>query len=328
MELAPADLMMWGMGGLITLGIIIYALMPSSENKALERRLQRVSGATAEAETDVPKVQLRRDQKDSGIAIFDHFIKNVLPNPDKMRSRLQRSGLKLSISEYLLITMLAVCIFIGLFKLAFGLKTMLAVLLGLSLGLFLPHAFVGSMGKRRIKAFMKYVPESIDAMVRGIRSGLPISESINVVAAEMPDPIGGEFRSIRDSVRMGRTLEDAMWDVAKRIDLPEYRYFIIALAIQKETGGNLAETLSNVGDVLRKRRQIKLKIKAMSSEAKASAMILGALPFIMILVLGAVSPEYIGLLFNDPRGNILCAIALFIMGTGIFIMAQMINFEI
>lgn len=328
MELAPADLMMWGMGGLITLGIIIYALMPSSENKALTRRLQRVSGTTAEVETDAPKVQLRRDQKDSGIAVFDHFIKNVLPNPDKIRSRLQRSGLKLSISEYLLITMLAVCVFIALFKLAFGLKTMLAVLLGLSLGLFLPHAFIGSMGKRRIKAFMKYFPESIDAMVRGIRSGLPISESINVVAAEMPDPIGGEFRSIRDSVRMGRTLEDAMWDVARRIDLPEYRYLIIALAIQKETGGNLAETLSNVGDVLRKRRQIKLKIKAMSSEAKASAMILGALPFIMILVLGAVSPEYIGLLFNDPRGNILCAIALFIMGTGIFIMAQMINFEI
>jgi tight adherence protein B len=165
-------------------------------------------------------------------------------------------------------------------------------------------------------------------MVRSIKSGLPIAEAINVVASEMPDPIGTEFGHIRDGVRMGRSLEEAMWDVARRVDIPEYRYLIIALSIQRETGGNLSETLSNVGEVLRKRRQLKLKIKAMSSEAKASAMILGALPFIVTGVLGLVSPDYVGMLFHDPRGHILLGIAGSMLGSGIWIMSQMINFEI
>jgi tight adherence protein B len=213
-------------------------------------------------------------------------------------------------------------------KMLVGTKPLVAILGGIGLGVYLPHMIIGMKGNKRIKNFLKYFPESIDAMVRGIRSGLPITESISVVAEEMPDPIGTEFQAIRDNIRMGRGLEESMWDVAKRIDIPEFRYLIIALSIQRETGGNLAETLGNVAEVLRRRRQLKLKIKAMSSEAKASAMILGALPFIMILVLGAVSPEYIGTLFNDPRGNMLCFIAIGIMGTGIYIMAQMINFEI
>lgn len=323
------DLVTWGVGLVFVLGILIYALMPSSESKALDRRLKRVSESGAgEEEVVAPKIQLRREQKDSGIAAFDRFIKTAMPNPDKIRTRLARTGKKISIAEYLLITLLCIAVFFAVFNYLLGLKPVVALLLGLTLGLFFPHAVIGMMGKKRIKGFLKFFPESIDAMVRGIRSGLPIIESIGVVAQEMPDPIGTEFRGIRDAVRMGRTLEDAMWDVAKRIDLPEFRYLIIALSIQKETGGNLAETLANVADVLRRRRQMKLKINAMSSEAKASSMILGALPFIMILVLGAVAPEYIGLLFSDPRGNVLCGIAVSIMGTGIWIMAQMINFEI
>jgi tight adherence protein B len=330
MDLANPDLMMWGLALFFTLGIVIYALMPSGESKALDRRLKRISEDEDDIakRDDAPKVQLRREQKDSGIAAFDHFIKNVLPNPDKIRARLARTGKKINISEYLLITMLAIAIFFALFNYIFGLKTIVAILLGVAMGLFLPHMVIGMMGAKRLKNFLKFFPESIDTMVRGIRSGLPITESIGVVAQEMPDPIGHEFRGVRDGVRMGRSIEEAMWDVAKRIDLPEYRYLIIALSIQKETGGNLAETLANVAEVLRRRRQMKLKIKAMSSEAKASAMILGALPFIMIVVLGAVSPEYIAVLFNDPRGNVLCGIALGIMGLGIFIMSQMINFEI
>lgn len=323
------DIMMYGVGGIMLLGIVIYALMPSHDDKALDRRIRDLGEEKEEKKkADAPKVQLRREQKDSGIEALDHFIKNVLPNPDKIRARLARTGKKITISEYLLINVLAVAVFYLLFHLVLGLKLFVAILLSLALGLFLPHAVIGRMGAKRIRNFLKFFPESIDAMVRGIRSGLPIIESIGVVAQEMPDPIGTEFKGIKDAVRMGRSMEDAMWDVAKRIDLPEFRYLIIALSIQKETGGNLAETLSNVGDVLRKRRQMKLKIKAMSSEAKASSMILGALPFIMILVLGAVSPEYIGVLFNDPRGNVLCGIAASIMGMGIYIMSQMINFEI
>lgn len=322
----------------ITLGFVavalialIFVLLPNKGEGALASRLKRARGEAQKPEktkdSAAPKVQLKREMKDSGIPLLDRVIKAALPNPDKVRQRLAATGAGLSISEYLLITALAVAVFVFIFRALVGMKLLGAVFLGLALGLWLPHTVTGMMARSRSKKFIKFFPESIDAMVRGIRSGLPVSESINTVAEEMPDPIGKEFRTIRDSVRMGVPLETAMWDVAKRIDVPEYRYLIIALSIQRETGGNLAETLANVSDVLRKRRQMKLKIKAMSSEAKASAMILGALPFIMILVLGAVSPDYIGTLFNDPRGNILLGIAGSIMGLGIFIMAQMINFD-
>ena len=326
----PDMLMMLG-GGFITLMILAFALVPSSDTKVLEKRIKRVSGMNEKPEKksiELPKVELKRSTKDSGIPFFDKVIKTALPNPEKLRNRLARTGMRMTISEYLLLTGLMVGIFFMLFHLLFGQKLMPSVLLSTMLGIWILHVFIGMKGKKRCKNFIKFFPESIDAMVRGIRSGLPISEAINVVGDEMPDPIGFEFRSIRDAVRMGRSLEDAMWDVAKRIDVPEYRYLIIALYIQKETGGNLAETLANVSEVLRKRRQIKLKIKAMSSEAKASAMILGALPFLVATVLGVVASEYVMLLFNDPRGNILLGIAFGMLGFGIWIMSQMINFEI
>ncbi len=326
----PDMLMMLG-GGVITIIVLIVALMPGGDSQTLEKRIKRVSGMEEKPEKKQaagPKVELKRSVKDSGIPFFDNFIKTALPNPEKLRNRLARTGMRMTISEYLLVTGLMIGIFFMLFHVIFGQKLLPSTLLSLMLGIWLPHVFIGMKGKKRCKEFIKFFPESIDAMVRGIRSGLPISESINVVGDEMPDPIGYEFRTIKDAVRMGRSLEDAMWDVAKRVDVPEYRYLIIALAIQKETGGNLGETLANVSEVLRKRRQIKLKIKAMSSEAKASAMILGALPFIVSIVLGLVATEYIMLLFNDPRGNILLGIAFGMLGFGIWIMAQMINFEI
>ena len=173
------------------------------------------------------------------------------------------------------------------------------------LGLLVPHAVTGIMGARRMKKFIATFPEAIDTMCRGIRSGLPITESIGSVGREMPDPIGIEFHRISDGVRMGKTLEAAMWEVAQRINTPEFRFLIIAMAIQKETGGNLAETLGNLADLIRKRRQLRLKIKAMSSEAKASAMIIGSLPFIMFTLLLVVNSEYVMVLFHRTEGRII-----------------------
>src|SRR5262249_23073657 len=151
-------------------------------------------------------------------------------------------------------------------------------------------------------------PEAIDTMCRGIRSGLPVTESIAAVGREMPDPVGIEFHRIADGLRMGRSLEDSMWEVAKRISSPEVRFLSIAMAIQKETGGSLAETLGNLADLIRKRRQLRLKIKAMSSEARASAMIIGSLPFVMFTLLLIVNSEYIMTLFNNTGGKILMGI--------------------
>ena len=165
-------------------------------------------------------------------------------------------------------------------------------------------------------------------MVRGLRSGLPITETLGVVASEIPGPVGIEFRMVADKMKIGRTMEAALQETADRLGTPEFQFFVITLAIQRETGGNLAETLSNLADVLRKRAQMKLKIRAMSSESKASAWIVGSLPFIVFGLVWFINPHYMGGFFVDQRLIVAGLGGLVWMSIGAFIMAKMVNFEI
>ncbi len=312
---------------LVMAGVFGLLYMLGAPGRTFNRRLRLVLGAPAAA-PGAPELHLERRVQDSAIPSFDRLIKTLLPNVEKFRNWLARTGLSLTVGEFLLVSALAGVGGFALFHLVFEVKIAGALLGAGAAGWLLPRAWVNGLARKRAKNFIRFFPESIDAMVRSIRSGLPVAEAVNVVAEEMPDPVGAEFRAIRDGVRMGRSLEEAMWDVARHVDVPEYRYLIIALSIQRETGGNLGETLANVAEVLRKRRQIKLKIKAMSSEARASAMILGALPFVVVGILALVSSGYVAILFSDPRGHVLLGIALGMMGTGMWLMAQMISFEI
>ena len=165
-------------------------------------------------------------------------------------------------------------------------------------------------------------------MVRSLRAGIPISEAIATVANDAPEPISTEFKRVSDTVKLGKSVEDGLWKVAKRIDLPDFKFLIIAISIQRETGGNLAETLAGLANMLRKRRQIKLKIKAMSSEARASAWIIGSLPFIMFFLLWLANDDYVMTLINDPRGIYLIGAGLTMIASGVGVMAKMVRFEI
>jgi tight adherence protein B len=209
-----------------------------------------------------------------------------------------------------------------------GLPIILALLAGIAAGLGLPHMVIGSMIKRRITKFTSKFPDAIELLVRGLRSGLPISETLGVVGSELPGPVGEEFRMVADKMKIGRTMEAALQETADRLGTPEFQFFVITLAIQRETGGNLAETLSNLADVLRKRAQMKLKISAMSSESKASAYIIGSLPFGVFGIIMFLNPRYMGTFFVDERLIIAGLGGLVWMGIGAFIMRQMINFEI
>ena len=156
------------------------------------------------------------------------------------------------------------------------------------------------MIKRRVAKFNSNFPDAIELMVRGLRSGLPITETLGIVAGEIGGPVGLEFRAVSDKMKIGRTMEAALQDTADRLGTAEFQFFVITLAIQRETGGNLAETLSNLADVLRKRAQMKLKIRAMSSESKASAYIVGSLPFIVFTLVYLMNPDYMGRLLHRP----------------------------
>jgi tight adherence protein B len=195
-------------------------------------------------------------------------------------------------------------------------------------GLGLPHMVVGHMIKRRLNGFVAKFPDAIELLVRGLRSGLPVTETLGIVSSEVPGPVGEEFKLVTERIKIGRTMEDALQDTADRLNMPEFSFFCITLAIQRETGGNLAETLANLADVLRKRAQMKLKIKAMSSESKASAYIVGSLPFIVFGMIYSINPQYLGGFFVDTRLMIVGVGGLCWMGIGAFIMAQMVNFEI
>ncbi len=270
---------------------------------------------------------LKRNQGRSWTAAED-LAKRYLPRQTAIRDRLQRTGKTITIGTYALICVgLGVLVF-GAAWLLGGLPPLLASLAGLIAGVAVPHMAIGFLGARRKKKFLKILPDAIDLIVRGLKSGLPVTESIAAVGAEMADPVGTEFRRISDSVRFGQQLEMAVWDTAKRMDTPEFNFFVISMSIQRETGGNLAEALGNLSDILRGRQQMALKIKAMSSEARASAYILGSLPFIMFTVVYMISPGYAGQLFTDPRGMILVGAGVTSMLIGIAVMIKMVRFEV
>lgn len=317
-------------GGSVVMVLIVLLMMGGSEpSGSLKKRLDRVGGTTpAKSLKDTTTNSLRRRTSDSNIPLLDKLIKATLPNPQKMRERLERTGRNISLGEYLIINLLSMLVCYLIFVYMIEWTKVVSFFMAIAVGLYLPHRITGRMGTKRINKFLANFPEAIDTICRGLRSGLPITETITTVGNELPDPIGIEFTRVSDGVRMGRSLEDSMWDVSKRLDTPEFRFFIIALAIQRETGGNLAETLANLAELLRKRRQLRLKIRAMSSEARASAMIIGSLPFVMFTLLMVVNTEYMMILLDDIRGKVLMGGGLSWLSLGVFFMKQMINFEI
>lgn len=266
--------------------------------------------------------------KESEVPGLDQILKRWLPRREALHLRLERTGRQISIGYYV-VSCVVVGIVTAVAVLVFSpLPAVLSATIGIAVGLMVPHVVVGIMAAGRRKAFLGNFPEAIDLIVRGVRSGLPVSESLGVVGKELPDPVGEEFRRIEQAMRLGRTMDQAMWDAARRIDVTEFNFFVISLSVQRETGGNLAETLENLGDILRRRRQMRLKVKALSSEAKASAYLLGSLPFVMFVMMMLVNSDYATTLIVDSRGHLMMAGGMLSLSVGAAVMAKMCRFEI
>ncbi len=278
---------------------------------------------------DVPEIlNLRRDDSDSSIASLDRAVKRWLPRRQKLRDRLARTGRAISIGQFLLVCVLVMVLTAAGLVQFFRFPPLLAGIMALAIGAGLPYLIVGMMGNRRLDKFARQFPDAIDIMVRGLRAGMPMHDSIQVVAGEIADPVGVEFRKIDQAVLVGQPLDQALNDAAKRISVQEFQFFVVSLALQRETGGNLAETLANLSDILRRRRQMRLKIKAISSEARASAWVIGLLPFIMFAILMGINAPYVLKLFEDSRGLIMTGVGLFSIGLGVLVMNKMMRFEI
>ncbi len=243
-----------------------------------------------------------------------------------LAARLKQAGLSLKVRTFYIISAV-VGVVATLVALVLGLHILVVLGVALIFGLGLPRWVVGFLAKGRMKKFSLEFPNAVDVIVRGIKSGLPVHECFKIIGRESPAPLGPEFQKLVEGLGVGLTLEQALDKMYERMPTPELRFFTIVIAIQQKTGGNLAEALGNLSTVLRARRMMGEKIKALSSEALASAGIIASLPPVVMGMVLLTSPAYMMPLFNDFRGNFMLLVAVALMATGVFVMKRMISFK-
>lgn len=312
-------------GAAAAIMLLFAALSGPNASKQSTRRLQQVRFRHSESTT--AKVEAQYRKAIAARTPRSYRVAGSGSRREALALRLHRTGKGWTLTGYLYASL---GIGFGVLLLVFlqSHSLLLALPAGMLVGAAVPHVAVNWAINKRTNAFVARFPDALELLVRGLRSGLPITETLGVVASEVPGPVGQEFKLVTDRIKVGRTMEEALQDTADRLDMAEFSFFCITLAIQRETGGNLAETLANLADVLRKRAQMKLKIRAMSSESKASAYIVGALPFIVFALLYSINPGYMGKFFVDER-LIIAGIGAFCwLSIGAFIMSKMVSFEI
>jgi tight adherence protein B len=313
-------------GAFVAFTMLVLLFGGPSIGKAKTRRLAMVRDRHAASTEAVVAAQMRKTIQASG-GKNGSDLTNLLPRREELEKRIRRTGKSWTLTQYMFVSM-------GLFVALTGAMLvvrapfLMAALVGLMIGLGLPYMIVGRAIKKRIKLFNARFPDAIDLLVRGLRSGLPVTETFQVVSQEVPGPVGEEFKGVIERIRIGNTMEAALQETADMLGTPEFQFFCITIQIQRETGGNLAETLANLSDVLRKRAQMRLKIRAMSSEAKASAYIVGALPFFVFGIVWTMNPQYLAGFFYEQRLIVTGLGGLVWMSMGVGIMAKMISFEI
>ncbi len=319
------QLLLFGAMLMAAMAVGYVALSGPSPAKEGQRRLNQLryrhsESTDAKVESQLKKAIAQRRPKMYRVAGSGSKL-------EALAGRLDRTGKGWTVTQYFYASLgiaLAVTVVVFLRSGA----PLLSLAIGLAFGAGIPHFVVGYFTKARTNQFNAKFPDAIELLVRGLRSGLPVTETLAVVAQEVPGPVGLEFKGIVERIKIGRTMEESLQDTADRLGIPEFNFFCITLAIQRETGGNLAETLSNLADVLRKRAQMKLKIRAMSSESKASAYIVGSLPFIVFTMIWWINPGYVGGFLTDDRLIVAGLGGLVWMSIGAFIMAKMVSFEI
>ena len=302
--------------------VFLYPLL-SGERKAEQRR-----SSVAKQEPVVRQAEKtqrsRREQVESSLK--DLEARAQKQKKVALNVRITQAGLDWPVKKFWIISgVLGAAAMVGAFVAGGG--PLGSIGLGFAAGFGLPRWILSFLKKRREQAFLKALPDAVDVIVRGIKAGLPLFESIKVVAADSPDPLRSEFLAIIETQAIGMPLGEACARLYERMPLPEANFFGIVVAIQQKSGGNLSEALGNLSKVLRDRKKMAEKIKAMSMEAKASAGIIGSLPPIVMLLVYLSTPDYISLLWTHPTGQLMLVGCVIWMSMGIFVMKQMINFD-
>lgn len=302
--------------------VFIYPIL-SGERKT-EQRMASVAKAAPAARVTRNNQRSRRDAIESTLKEFEERQKkNKRPS---LSVRIAQAGLSWSKRQFVLISG-AVGVALFLVGISTGAGPVAAVALAFAGAFGAPLWFLSYLRKRREAKFLDAFPDAVDIIVRGVKAGLPLLDSLRMIVADAPEPVKSEFRSVVETQAIGMPLGEACGKLYESMPVPEANFFGIVIAIQQKAGGNLAEALGNLSRVLRDRKKMKAKIRAMSQEAKASAAIIGALPIAVMTLVYLTSPQYMSLLWTEPLGRVMLACSAAWMTLGVLVMKKMINFD-
>jgi tight adherence protein B len=326
-QVAVAALAVFSIGG-----VVVAALYPMLGGRSkVEKRLETISANKRKAAGERISAEegRRRRSVEDTLKELEETQKAKARKSQKptLNTRMRQAGLSWTKNTYYLVG-LACALGVGaLTMLVIRFPLLPSLAFAVAAGVLLPHFFVNWKRKRRLRAFGNELPNAVDVIVRGVKAGLPLVDCLKVIAVEALEPVAGEFREIVEDQTLGMPLADAVARLPERIPMAETTFFAIVVAIQARSGGSLSEALSNLSKVLRDRKKMAGKIRAMSAEAKSSAGIIGSLPIVVAILVYFTSPDYILLLFTETVGNIVLAIAGLWMFIGIMVMRKMINFD-
>jgi len=321
--LALFSLVAVAVGGLAW--VFVYPILSGERTAELRQaNISRTEPVARVASTSRNAPKVRREQ-------VEETLKELEVRQQKMKNlpltmRIAQAGLDWSKRKFIIFS---VIVGVVLFGASYFISDMIlpAIGAGFAGGFGFPRWMLAFLKKRRENSFLHHFPDSVDVIVRGVKAGLPLGDCLRIIANESPEPVRGEFKTIVESSTIGIPMGDAVAKLYERMPLPEANFFGIVIAIQQKAGGNLSEALGNLSRVLRDRKRMKAKIQAMSMEAKASAVIIAALPFAVMILVYISSPSYIELLWTHPTGRLMMAGCAVWMMMGVFVMKKMINFD-
>lgn len=319
----------------LSAGLVAYALLFQSieTNRKTETRVRRVKLQ----ENDKVSIKAARDRM-ADLSKRRKSVQDTLKDLEKrqqekhksavsLKARLSQTGKPITVVQFYIASVL-LGVFALLGALIAGAGLLIAPAIAFAAALGVPRWIIGWLIKRRKNKFLDEFPNALDVMVRSIKSGLPLNDALRLIASEGQEPVKTEFKRVVEAQQVGLSIPDACARMFTSLPLQEINFFSIVVMIQSQAGGNLSEALGNLSRVLRERRKMKQKVAAVSTEAKASAGIIGSLPFIVALLVYLTSPDYLSILFTDPRGHLLLGASAVWMIIGITVMRNMVNFEI
>ncbi len=290
----------------------------AEKRRALVKKPEPKAAGVATVDRTAKKKQIAENIKD-----LEKKAKRKGPD---LQTRIEQAGLALSRRQFLIVFAGIAVALGGLTYFKSGNALLAALVVAIS-GVGLPNLTLARLRKRRINKFVEIFPNALDIIVRGVKAGLPLGDTLRIIANETPEPVRSEFRKIVEAQALGLPLSEAVEKMAQRVPVSETNFFSIVIGIQSKAGGNLSEAVGNLSRTLRERKKMRGKIGAMAMEAKASAAIIGAVPFVVTGLLYLSSPQYISLLWTTQHGEIISAIAIFWMCIGVVMMKKMVSFD-